>query len=360
MTGPSPEAFARLARSARGDVWTPRVVRTLSSMLGADVLLADTRGSVLAAAPLRSSIDPMQLLAAATGRNPALAVAPVEVAGETVAIVGCPAPRAGAELLAFAASLIAADLLAHLKVLKARDEEAAAAFRRALHAAAPDPVIADELRGAGLEVASPFRILVGAVAASEKRLAATAWNLHALLAGDNVVPSRMTVEGCLVTLVPDGAAVPQRAKRLRDQLRLLDPDGSVGVSRSHVGVSGLRMGHTEAVGAAGLGPGVHEAQALDVVTTILLRQTAPDAVSAAASLLAPLAAYDEAHGGSLVATVSAWLANDRSAEATAEALFIHRNTLRYRLSQAEQLVGLRLDDTAAIVNLSLALRVKPT
>ncbi len=357
MTRASDQAFSTLARAAKGEVWTPHVVRALNRLVSTDILLVDLRGSVLAAAPSRSSIDPMRVLAAATGQDVSVTAVPVQVADGTVALLGCAADQTASELLDFAAHIIAADLRAHLKVLKTRDEEAAAAFREITDAISPDDTMTDRLRAAGLDVERPFRVLAGAVNTSQDRLATVAWNLHALLAEDSQVPSRMNIDGRLVTLVPDGAAVSQRAKRLWEQIRRLDTDAAVGISQPNTGVTGLRMAYAEAVRAARLGPGVHHAEALDVLTTTLLNQTSPESVAAAAGLLAPLTGYDRAHGGQLVDTLRAWLDNDRSAPATAQALYIHRNTLRYRLKQAEELLGRQLDATTTIANLTLALRI---
>jgi purine catabolism regulator len=356
-TPAAPQAFNSLAQAAKGGAWTPQVVAVLNRLLASDVLLVDTRGSVLAAAPARSSIDPMRVLAAATGQDPSLVAHPVHVAGGTVALLGCACDSADAGLLDFAASLIAVDLRARLKVLRAKEDEATAAFLEALNAASPDPATAGKLRAVGLEVERPFRILAGAVGASEEQLAAIPWNLHALLAKDSRVPSRMAVRGRLVTLVPDSAAVPERAKRLREQLRRLNHDAAVGISQRHTGVSGLRIAHAEAVRAAGLGPGIHQGESLDVITITLLNQTTPEAVAVATGFLAPVTAYDQDLGGQLAVTLRVWLENDRSTAAAAKALFVHRNTLLYRLKKAEELIGQRLDATGTIVNLSIALRI---
>lgn len=356
MTRTQTNPLSALAKAAKGDVWTPQVVRTLNRLLATDILLVDLKGSVLAAAPARSSIDPLILLTASTGQSTSIAVAPVQVADETVALLGCASESVVPEQLNFAASIIAADLRSHLKVLRAKDTEAAAAFQEALHATT-DEGLADRLQAAGLDVDRPFRVLAGQISSGEDRLAAIAWNLHALLAEDSKVPSRMTIDGRLVTLVPDGAAVLQRAQRLCEQLRRLDPSAAVGISHAHAGVAGLRMAHAEAVYAAGLGAGVREGESLDVMTTALLGQLTPETVAAATGLLAPLIHYDKTHDGQLVETLRSWLEHDRSAPATAQAMFIHRNTLRYRLNQAEELIGLQLGSTTAITNLTLALRV---
>ncbi|MDR3359739.1 MAG: helix-turn-helix domain-containing protein [Bifidobacteriaceae bacterium] len=52
-----------------------------------------------------------------------------------------------------------------------------------------------------------------------------------------------------------------------------------------------------------------------------------------------LAAYDSDHGGALVETLFVYLTHDRSHDACAERLRIHKSTLKYRLSRVRDLVG---------------------
>ena len=55
--------------------------------------------------------------------------------------------------------------------------------------------------------------------------------------------------------------------------------------------------------------------------------------------LAPLAAYDEQYETELVKTVEAYLDNDGNVAPTAEQLFTHRHTIRYRLERVKELSG---------------------
>ena len=50
--------------------------------------------------------------------------------------------------------------------------------------------------------------------------------------------------------------------------------------------------------------------------------------------------YDSEHKADLVGTLESYLANNRSVAATAEALFTHRHTIRYRLGRINDLTGL--------------------
>ncbi len=57
-----------------------------------------------------------------------------------------------------------------------------------------------------------------------------------------------------------------------------------------------------------------------------------------------LADYDRAHGTSLLPTLNVFLQNGCSWNATAAELYLHRNTLTYRIQRAKELIGLPLED----------------
>lgn len=56
--------------------------------------------------------------------------------------------------------------------------------------------------------------------------------------------------------------------------------------------------------------------------------------------IALVESYDREHKTDLVGTLESYLANNRSVAATAEALFTHRHTIRYRLGRINDLTGL--------------------
>ena len=57
-----------------------------------------------------------------------------------------------------------------------------------------------------------------------------------------------------------------------------------------------------------------------------------------------LADYDARHGGDLLNTLQAYLMHERNLIQTARALYIHRNSLVYRVRRITELTGLNLDD----------------
>ena len=74
--------------------------------------------------------------------------------------------------------------------------------------------------------------------------------------------------------------------------------------------------------------------------------------------LLPLEAYDHANGTDLVETCWAYYLNGFSVSATADDLFIHRNSMQYRLNKIEELLGFSLDDSIEFLDILNCIYVK--
>jgi hypothetical protein len=189
----------------------------------------------------------------------------------------------------------------------------------------------------------------------------------------------------VVTLVPvrastdspgpqEGSAAHELAVRLRDAQPVLDADRSrirlaVGVSAPAEGVPALVGALHEAQSARRLAedrPSAAPAAAVSVVTSDevasydLLLASVPGSVlrSFTERLLGPLLAYDERHKAELLSTLRVFLACSGSWNACAAAMYVHVNTVRYRIRRIEELTGRdlsRLDDQ---VDFFLALRIR--
>jgi purine catabolism regulator len=68
--------------------------------------------------------------------------------------------------------------------------------------------------------------------------------------------------------------------------------------------------------------------------------------------------HDERHGSELVPTLKAFFATHGNLSKTAERLYLHRNTVSYRLQRIEEITGLNLDDEDDRFQLQLALKLK--
>jgi sugar diacid utilization regulator len=72
--------------------------------------------------------------------------------------------------------------------------------------------------------------------------------------------------------------------------------------------------------------------------------------------VAPLVAYDDQYETDLLATVETFLDNDGNVTPTAESLFTHRHTVRYRLERVKELSGHDIFSTEGREKLSLGLK----
>jgi sugar diacid utilization regulator len=89
----------------------------------------------------------------------------------------------------------------------------------------------------------------------------------------------------------------------------------------------------------------------------LLQGQSPDAlVDIARRTVAPLLEYDARRHTHLMGTLRTLLDNHFAVRPTAEALFIHRNTLLKRLHRIESLLGVDLDDVDDMMELYLGMR----
>ena len=73
-------------------------------------------------------------------------------------------------------------------------------------------------------------------------------------------------------------------------------------------------------------------------------------------VLGPLLDYDAAHGSQLTTSLKVFLSENRSWQRAAAALYVHKQTLVYRMRRVEELTGRRLDRTEDVAELWLALR----
>jgi DNA-binding PucR family transcriptional regulator len=74
-------------------------------------------------------------------------------------------------------------------------------------------------------------------------------------------------------------------------------------------------------------------------------------------VLAPLSQLRPNTSERLVETLRSWLLHQGQRDAVAADLFVHAQTVRYRMTQLRQLFGDRLDDPQTILELTVALGI---
>ncbi|PZA18984.1 helix-turn-helix domain-containing protein, partial [Modestobacter versicolor] len=78
-----------------------------------------------------------------------------------------------------------------------------------------------------------------------------------------------------------------------------------------------------------------------------------------AAALAPLDGLSEGVREKLTATLRSWLLHHGRREQVAAELFVHPQTVRYRMGQLRELFGDRLEDPQSVLALTIALGPRP-
>ena len=160
-------------------------------------------------------------------------------------------------------------------------------------------------------------------------------------------------DGGLRVLVPLGAGGERDAlARLRTARAEVAPDVVVGVSSPCVGVEAYATGFEEALQAVSAAPVVQEQAAVVTFDDLgpykyLLRVSQEGLVrDRHADALRRLLEYDRTRQSQLVRTLEEYLRQRGNVSATAQALYVHANTLRQRLRRITELTRLdvRTDD----------------
>jgi purine catabolism regulator len=169
-------------------------------------------------------------------------------------------------------------------------------------------------------------------------------------------------------IVAVGASSPRgglkaRLAQLAEDLRTAGFACRIGVSRP-ARASVLRRAYTEAQTAHDLGPAmsadaVHHYDDL-VLHRLLtpLAKTGPQLANFVESEIGDLIAYDDEHQSGLLATLDAFLQSNGNKAATADALYLQRRSVYYRLTRIEELLGRSIDPADHRVRLYLALRAR--
>lgn len=138
----------------------------------------------------------------------------------------------------------------------------------------------------------------------------------------------------------------------------------IGISRFHTDLSKLSLAVIEAEKCLTIGMSVWPEQQFfhyeDMgFYRLIVNQTKPEELKAFyQDTLEPLVIYDENNQTCLVPTLEVFLKHNGSITLTAQSLFVHYNTVKYRIRQIEELVGATLKDAEIRFNLQVALKVR--
>jgi sugar diacid utilization regulator len=390
MSSPAPrtpagidlEALDAVTDAVESGAGLPEVIRASARALDdASLALTDRSGAVLAVAA-RSPADERGLMADAAG----VEVYDLRVADEQVGQLRVRS-RADGDLpspmvLRLILTLVASEVQ-RLRAPVRASELAVAEFLHDLlgrRAVAPDDVIA-RAEEIGLDLSAGAAIVV--IRAQLHVPTEEGWRERVVTVAERgaraAVPGAITassgradINGSeVVILVPSGD--PNAAERVADGVlreltaSLAGHSFALGHSRFAAGPADLARAGNEALLAANVAEGDTTGEegprvmAFDDTGAyrLLLSAMSEDPAELQrfyAETIEPLVAYDEQYETDLVVTVEAFLDADGNVAGTAQRLFTHRHTIRYRLERVRELSGLDVGSTDGREKLSLGLK----
>ncbi len=219
------------------------------------------------------------------------------------------------------------------------------------------------LGGFGIDETAALAVLVArppsAALAAELRAGAL------VAAGSGAIATIRHGEVCLVLAVTSDADAVRRAVDIHETLARAGHQATIGVSRAHPRVRGVREAYDEAwyalearAGAGRSAPRVATPRDLGSVGLILALQDERGLQLFVEATLGPLAAPQRATHAVLLEALASFIACNGHVSAAAERLGAHRHTLRHRLKRIEAMTGRRLDDADDRHDLWLALRAR--
>ncbi len=352
----------------------PEVVRAAARTLDASLAVSDRAGNVLAVAA-RSSSDEKTLLADGAGVELIeLRVGDGEVGVLRLRPRGEPDPA----LLRLVTTLIGSEL-ERVRAPSRASAEATEAFLRALIAGRLDgaPTVTQAAAELGTELAAGASVIVvrahAHVAAGEGRrariLSLTDRAARGLAANSLCAltePRELPGDDVVVLLAAgDDALAARAAEAIRGELigGLAGHSVTIGRSRPCDDPGQLHRAAAEALLAVNVAEGDDERPVIAFEQTgayrLLLSAMADNPQELQRfyeETVAPLVAYDEQYETDLVLTVETFLEADGNVAGTAQRLFTHRHTVRYRLERVRDLCGHDVGSSDGREKLSLGLK----
>jgi DNA-binding PucR family transcriptional regulator len=200
---------------------------------------------------------------------------------------------------------------------------------------------------------APPRTLTAVILPEEKlRGALVSLDDRTLRAGEDV-PGLDASRDLLVVLVPDaeGRSRPALMRSLEGR------DAVVGPARPWAEAA---ASYARACRAVDLGLVVQGAEPLDTerrLADLVLRADGEALTDLRAAVLAPLDDLSAGAREKLVETLRSWLLHQGRRDQVAAELFVHPQTVRYRMTQLRELYGTRLEDPRTVLELIIALGV---
>ncbi|TDK25557.1 PucR family transcriptional regulator [Arthrobacter crusticola] len=332
-----------LAAALLGGGGMSRLLEELAGMLGTDVALFQY-GTRIAGGRAPAGMVP-------AGTDRSWHRVPVATGLKDRCTLVIAEPYAPAAIVDYAQSLISVELSNQARRRAGERVTAGQLLQDIVRGALAGPDAVARLGSTGLDCTGRH-VVVAVEVASGQRKALRTLPLPEDCAG--VLTALLDDRLLVLAPEPDGAGL---GTRLGAYLHAAGFTARVGIGGAYAQPNGLRWSYFEARESLTRGGPVNPPNRLSLTSLLLSSEDVPLA-DLAAEALSPLADFDAKHGGGLITTLERYLALNGSVAAVADALQLHRNTVRYRLQQIADLTGFDPAVTADRVHLYLALNVR--
>jgi len=338
---------ARLANSG-ADLST--IMATIYSEIGAPLAIYDSYGSVISRFPAGSTWAPQERGKHVAGET--RITLPMGMRLPCLLAVKLDTPGLDLEsLLGSAASVLALQL----NQRQASHEHRQGQVRQLLAQCvdwedAKQSDISQTLRSIGIEFPGSASVLI---ANMEGEFAATSWQLRVALHECFHAVFLAEINGRLIALAQQ-PRIP--LDQVEDRLLSIRSDQPLVLKLDAQSLEEFRLAIVHAQDL------VKHARTPQLVPELMLSSiiavtSGRGASEAASNFLRPLHTHDSKRAITLMPTLEAFLRNDAHPSRTCDELFIHRNTLSYRLRRIESLLGVDLTTLEAQATCLLALRL---
>jgi len=357
-----------LAQALLGERGLTALLEELRTMTSSPVAVVDFRGQILASVPESTGWPIPQILrglgaasdpaggpddATVTDTEEPVVVLPIKSRERVVGALCARTDDPAFDILGYAMRLVGLELARRQAVLAGRRQLSGQVVEDVVRGTLSGGEAERRLEMVGIESEGFHRVILGTVDADQRVLRTLPWSLYPTRERGKPVVTAL-VGRYFAAICTERESAPETAEVLLDYLQHLGGPVQIGIGGLYSGVDGVRWSYLEARDALAKGTGIHEGEPLSLPRLLMANPDLPVQELGRATL-GPVLDADSAHGGHLTETLRTFLELDGSVQATAERLYIHRNTVRYRLAQVESLTDRSLNSTKDRVHLWLVL-----
>ena len=356
-----------LAQALLGERGLAALLEELRGMIGAPVAVVDFRGSVLASVPestrwpldvvleaLREASDPAGRSGDTAITSDEIVVLPIKVGERVVGALCARMTDPPMDVLVYAMRLVGLELARRQAVLAGRRQLAGQVIEDIVRATLSGSEAERRLGMVGVDPTGSHRVILGTVDADQRVLRTLPSSIHQAARREDGPVVTALVGRYFAAICTEQQPADRTARILQDYLQHLGGSVQLGIGGLYSGVDGIRWSFLEARDALAKGTGIHEGEPLSIPRLLMANPDLPVQELGQATL-EPLLDADRGSDSHLVETLRTYLELDGSVQATADRLYVHRNTVRYRLSRIEGLTDRSLSSTKDRVHLWLAL-----